>query len=314
MAMTPTSRFVFSSSTPRYVLLSISFVVGCGLRGADYRPELCIPTSDDRADHDRACGVGNACDFAISTTDGIINYCRPAGEGRDGADCEGDASRCDRGFHCVERDPGGPRVCLRLCVLGDLACDSGTTECEDAFVDSVVLETGRGVLPVGLCRGFSSPPVDSGVPEFDAGPRPSDGGVVPSDGGAVPSDADVMPLDAGQSDAGSLDASRPTPDSGLADACLNEADAIALMTADLLVISQSCGVMTLAAEPATSDCIRTMGGVSVGCAACFGDLVRCVGGSCLDCAFGDVRSPGCTACRIMNCGAAFEACTGTPAF
>lgn len=129
-----------------FLVLLWTWMPGCMLRGEGYRPELCVLTSQDPADHEVACGPGNACAVRTSVMEREVElYCRPAGEGREGASCDDDDGLCAAGYKCVERGTGEPRACVRLCVIGE-ACPSGS--CASAFGIDVVQSD---ETQVGLC-------------------------------------------------------------------------------------------------------------------------------------------------------------------
>lgn len=67
------------------------------------------------------------------------------------------------------------------------------------------------------------------------------------------------------------------------------------------------------AEQCMSDCLMATdaAGLSDGCIACQGELIRCAAASCLNVCLGDDQDL-CDACGLENCGARQVACTGLP--
>jgi hypothetical protein len=147
----------------------------------------------------------------------------------------------------------------------------------------------------------------------DAPPPPAvDGGMTTMDAGDPGVDAGDPVVDAG--DPG-VDAGDPSTDAGMmaSGACTNEADTTTLMSIDIGAIVEGCVRTTFGAQPATSNCIGMMSGLSAGCTACFGETVTCVTMSCLTQCLAGGSSPGCVSCRMMNCDPAFAVCSGLTA-
>ncbi len=119
-----------------------------------------------------------------------------------------------------------------------------------------------------------------GCGDDDAPPPATDGGMMTVDAGDPGTDAGEPGMDAG--DPG-VDAGDPGTDAGMmaSGACTNMADTTALMSVDIGMIIQTCIGRTFGMQPATSECIGMMSGLSTGCTACFGDTVTCVTMNCL---------------------------------
>lgn len=137
--------------------------------------------------------------------------------------------------------------------------------------------------------------VDAGDPGTDAGDPGTDGGDPGTDAGPVDTDGGDPGTDAGMMASG---------------ACTNTADTTALMSVDINAIVMTCVTRTFGAQPATSECIGMMSGLSAGCTACFGETVTCVTMNCLTQCIAGGGSPGCVSCRMMNCDPAFAVCSG----
>ena len=151
-----------------------------------------------------------------------------------------------------------------------------------------------------------------GCGDDDAPPPATDGGMMTVDAGDPGTDAGDPGMDAG--DPG-VDAGDPGTDAGMmaSGACTNMADTTALMSVEIGMIIQTCIGRTFGMQPATSECIGMMSGLSTGCTACFGDTVTCVTMNCLTQCLAGGSSPGCVSCRMMNCDPAFAVCSGLAA-
>ena len=148
-----------------------------------------------------------------------------------------------------------------------------------------------------------------GCGDDDAPPPPAtDAGMMAIDAGDPGTDAGDPGIDAG--DPGT-DAGEPMVDAGSSSgACTNMADTTALASVDIGMIIQTCIGRTFGMQPATSECIGMMSGLSTGCTGCFGDTVTCVTMNCLTQCLAGGSSPGCVSCRMMNCDPAFAVCSG----
>ena len=71
-----------------------------------------------------------------------------------------------------------------------------------------------------------------------------------------------------------------------------------------------CASKSFGQEPATSNCIKMMTGLSDGCVACFGATISCTVSKCLQFCLADQNSVACTMCRATNCDPAFVTCSG----
>lgn len=90
------------------------------------------------------------------------------------------------------------------------------------------------------------------------------------------------------------------------DQCANSSDRAVLAKPSTNADVQACGVQCLGGG--ACDCLVGLG-LSQGCAACYGDNIKCGAANCIvPCANGD--SPDCSACVAQHC-AAFKACTGS---
>jgi len=143
----------------------------------------------------------------------------------------------------------------------------------------------------------------------DAGPMATDAGETTTDAGETTSDAGPVEVDAGPV---AIDAGPTTPDAGGGGggACTNAADMMALARADINAVITSCVQTSFGAEPATSNCIQMMTGLSDGCTMCFGGSVSCVTMNCLAQCLANPMAPACTTCRMTNCDPEFVACSG----
>jgi len=151
-----------------------------------------------------------------------------------------------------------------------------------------------------------------GCGDDDAPPPPAVDGGGTMDAGDPGTDAGDPGTDAGSMD---IDAGNPGTDAGMmaSGACTNMADTTTLMSIDIGAIVETCVRSSFGAQPATSNCIGMMSGLSEGCTACFGDTVTCVTMSCLTQCLAGGSSPGCVSCRMMNCDPAFAVCSGLAA-
>jgi hypothetical protein len=149
-----------------------------------------------------------------------------------------------------------------------------------------------------------------GCGENGPGRPPSpDAGMMAMDAGDPGTDAGDPGTDAG--DPGT-DAGDPGTDAGMmaSGACTNAEDTAIFSTVNIDMIVESCVRTSFGAQPATSNCIQMMSGLSDGCTACFGDTVTCVTMNCLTQCIAGGASPGCVSCRMMNCDPAFAVCSG----
>ncbi len=122
---------------------------------------------------------------------------------------------------------------------------------------------------------------------------------------------DAAAVDAGGTpDTGTTADAAVAGDAGPVDQCTGTADMAVLAAGTVDGVVGDCATANFGQEPATRDCIRSMSGLTSGCADCFDGTVRCVTAHCIAPCAADPQSVACMACRAENCDPAFQACSG----
>lgn len=172
---------------------------------------------------------------------------------------------------------------------------------------ALVLGSASSLLGCPAATTVDDVGVDASSPDasrVDTNPSPTDAGV--DVGGIELPDVPAVPVDA---PVVALDTPGDAP-SGGEGACNNAPDLAVLAMDTIEPIIERCAGTTFGREPATTNCIRDMSGLSAGCSMCFGGSVACVVRACFTECIGGASSPACVRCRDENCTPAFVTCSG----
>jgi hypothetical protein len=104
-------------------------------------------------------------------------------------------------------------------------------------------------------------------------------------------------------------------ETGPVDQCLDAADQSVLSDMQAVTdAAQACGTACFP-DPnpnCNTDCMVMRTGLTLGCAACYNDSIRCAAANCLLQCINGNDAPDCRACSEAHCTPAFRACSGLP--
>ena len=162
---------------------------------------------------------------------------------------------------------------------------------------SLGIKVGAGMFTLGLLAASCVAPER----DFGASSTGTGGGTSSSRSGA-----------GGMMSASSASASSSSG-SGTNDGCTGDMDKSIL--ADMMAIfmvAQACGQMCLGdanRSACAASCMQMNAKLSIGCSQCWGDYIACAIDHCLPpCA--QLGSQQCQDCTVMNCGPAYQLCSG----
>ena len=237
--------------------------------------------ADDAAEAAADDATETSTDDAGPTTEDTTE-CTPACDGKACGDdgCGGSCGECAEGEACTA-DGACDALCIPDCsasTCGDDGCGGSCGDCADG-------ET----CTEGAC-------IADCVPACDAADCGDDGC-----GGSCGDCADGETCTEGMCMAESKGA------------CDNAADLAVISTADVAQLSQDAAFACLEGFSVNLQCaideIAEASGMTMECAACFGEQAVCVASNCAFQCF-DPASQGCEDCRNENCTPLFEPCAG----